>query len=120
MKKFCYLLGFLLLFYSCSEMENLPNVESSVSNVTTRAAGDGVYDVLGYGYDITDDYMGENSTRLKILDVEAFVKANPWRLCRNSVATCLPSGFLTRRRGRLKKKNLSASSIMGIKRVLST
>ena len=63
MKKFCYLLGFLLLFYSCSEMENLPNVESSVSNVTTRAAGDGVYDVLGYGYDITDDYMGENSTR---------------------------------------------------------
>lgn len=93
MKKFCYLLGFLLLFYSCSEMENLPNVESSVSKVTTRAAGDGVYDVLGYGYDITDDYMGENSTRLKILDVEAFVKANPWRLCRNSVATCLPSDF---------------------------
>ena len=117
MKKFCYLLGFLLLFYSCSEMENLPNVESSVSNVTTRAAGDGVYDVLGYGYDITDDYMGENSTRLKILDVEAFVKANPWRLCRNSVATVR---LLTRRRGRLKKKNLSASSIMGIKRVLST
>lgn len=60
-------------------MEDLPNVESSVSNVTTRAAGDGVYDVLGYGYDITDDYMGENSTRLKILDVEAFVKANPNR-----------------------------------------
>lgn len=83
----------LPLFYSCSEIEDLPNVESSVSNVTTRAAGDGVYDVLGYGYDITDDYMGENSTRLKILDVEAFVKANPWRLCRNSVATCLPSGF---------------------------
>lgn len=38
-----------------------------------------MYDVLGYGYDITDDYMGENSTRLKILDVEAFVKANPNR-----------------------------------------
>lgn len=79
MKKSYYLLGFLLLFYSCSEIEDLPNVESSVSNVTTRAAGDGVYDVLGYGYDITDDYMGENSTRLKILDVEAFVKANPNR-----------------------------------------
>lgn len=79
MKKSYYLLGFLPLFYSCSEIEDLPNVESSVSNVTTRAAGDGVYDVLGYGYDITDDYMGENSTRLKILDVEAFVKANPNR-----------------------------------------
>lgn len=79
MKKSYYLLGFLPLFYSCSEIEDLPNVESSVSNVTTRAAGDGVYDVLGYGYDITDDYMGENSTRLKILDVEALVKANPNR-----------------------------------------
>lgn len=79
MKKSYYVLGFLPLFYSCSEIEDLPNVESSVSNVTTRAAGDGVYDVLGYGYDITDDYMGENSTRLKILDVEAFVKANPNR-----------------------------------------
>lgn len=79
MKKSYYLLGFLPLFYSCSEIEDLPNVESSVSNVTTRAAGDGVYDVLGYGYDITDDYMGENSTRLKILDVEAFVKENPNR-----------------------------------------
>ena len=59
MKKSYYLLGFLPLFYSCSEIEDLPNVESSVSNVTTRAAGDGVYDVLGYGYDITDDYMGK-------------------------------------------------------------
>ena len=46
MKKSYYLLGFLPLFYSCSEIEDLPNVESSVSNVTTRAAGDGVYDVL--------------------------------------------------------------------------
>ncbi|UBD70596.1 MACPF domain-containing protein [Bacteroides sp. BFG-257] len=79
MKKSYYLLGFLPLFYSCSEIEDLPKVESLVSNVTTRAAGDGVYDVLGYGYDITDEYMGENSTRLKILDVEAFVKANPNR-----------------------------------------
>lgn len=79
MKKSYYLLGFLPLFFFPLEIEDLPNVESSVSNVTTRAAGDGVYDVLGYGYDITDDYMGENSTRLKILDVEAFVKANPNR-----------------------------------------
>ena len=46
MKKSYYLLGFLPLFYSCSEIEDLPNVESSVSNVTTRAAGDGVYEVM--------------------------------------------------------------------------
>ena len=63
MKKSYYLLGFLPLFYSCSEIEDLPNVESSVSNVTTRTAGDGKYDVLGYGYDVTEEYMGEHSVR---------------------------------------------------------
>lgn len=79
MKKFYFLLGVLPIFYSCSEIEDLPDVQSSVSGVTTRTAGDGEYDVLGYGYDITDDYMGENSTRLKILDVEALVKADASR-----------------------------------------
>ena len=34
MKKSYYLLGFLPLFYSCSEIEDLPNVESSVSNTS--------------------------------------------------------------------------------------
>ena len=96
MKKIHWLFGLLLsICYSCSELDDF-SVEStseSLSTPTTRYAGDEKYDVLGYGYDITDDYMGENSTRLKILDVEAFVKANPWRLCRNSVATCLPSDF---------------------------
>ena len=52
MKKSYYLLGFLPFFYSCSGIENFPNVEPSVSILATRAAGDGVYDVLGYGYDI--------------------------------------------------------------------
>lgn len=79
MKKSYYLLGFLPLFYSCSEIEDLPNVESSVSNVTTRTAGDGKYDVLGYGYDVTEEYMGEHSVRLKVLDVNAFIKENEGR-----------------------------------------
>ena len=77
MKKSYYLLGFLPLFYSCSEIEDLPNVESSVSNVTTRAAGDGVYDVLGYGYDITDDYMGEKFNKVENLRCGSICESKP-------------------------------------------
>lgn len=76
MKKCCFLLLLLSISYSCSEIEDLPNVQALVSNVTTRTTGDGVYDVLGYGYDITDEYMGENSTRLRVLDVGALVRAD--------------------------------------------
>ena len=72
MKKSYYLLGFLPLFYSCSEIEDLPNVESSVSNVTTRAAGDGVYDVLGYGYDVTGEYLHPMSVRNPVLDINKY------------------------------------------------
>ena len=39
-------------------------------------AGDGVYDVLGFGYDITEDYLGENSTRLQVIDVKALIRDN--------------------------------------------
>lgn len=44
-----------------------------------RAAGDGIYDVLGYGYDITSDYLGEASVRQPVLDVEAFIRDNKGR-----------------------------------------
>lgn len=79
MRKIYYLLGVLPIFYSCSELESCHNEISLVSDVITRTAGDGKYDVLGYGYDITDEYMGENSVRLKILDVDAFVKNDSGR-----------------------------------------
>lgn len=77
---FLWLLGLVLSFYSCSdnELEDI-QVNKTISSLTTRTAGDGIYDVLGYGYDITDVYMGENSTRFKVLDVVAFVKDNEGR-----------------------------------------
>ena len=37
-------------------------------------AGDGVYDVLGFGYDITEDYWGELS--FLIIDVKALIRDN--------------------------------------------
>lgn len=80
MKKIYYLIGTLCLCYSCTEMEDLPITPSSSSDLaTTRTAGDEKYDVLGYGYDITEDYMGENSTKACVLDVAAFDREIPGR-----------------------------------------
>ena len=45
-------------------------------DMSSRMAGDGVYDVLGFGYDITEDYLGENSTRLQVIDVKALIRDN--------------------------------------------
>lgn len=75
----------LFLFLSCTAVtisgcsdESIVETDSSLfpQSINTRTAGDGKYDVLGYGYDITEEYMGENSTKLRILDVDAFVKDN--------------------------------------------
>lgn len=80
-KKLFWLISLMLSFYSCSKMEELPidSLSSSSNKITTRSAGDGIYDILGYGYDITEEYMGENSTKLRVLDVATFVKENDGR-----------------------------------------
>lgn len=79
--KSAWVLGLMLGLYSCSEMEELSLISPTPSSdaVVTRTDGDAVYDVLGYGYDITEEYMGENSTRAKVLDVAAFDTENPGR-----------------------------------------
>ena len=77
--KFCFLLG-VLVTTSCNK-ESIIESDTILSSQspTTRTAGDGIYDVLGYGYDITNEYCGENATKLQILDVSRFVKENPYR-----------------------------------------
>ena len=67
---------FATILAACSDNSILELPQINNDNITTRTAGDGLYDVLGYGYDITEEYMGENSTRLKILNIDAFVQDN--------------------------------------------
>ena len=62
----------LSIFNSCSEIEELPDALSSSSNVTTRLAGDGKYDVLGFGYDVTDEYLHPKSVKNPVLDIEKY------------------------------------------------
>lgn len=70
-------LGLLLSFFSCTEDSTFDIIEQPEENApTTRSPGDDIYDALGYGYDITGEYLGEGSTRLRVLNVDLFVKNN--------------------------------------------
>lgn len=67
----------VIMLMGCSEDTFLEiSQHTNQSKVSTRTAGDGIYDVLGYGYDITGEYLGEKSTRLKVLDIASFVNDN--------------------------------------------
>lgn len=77
MKKLFWNFILLLTITSCMEDNNLCSTHGNsqeVENIAlTRTVGDGKYSALGYGYDITDDYLGEKSIRLQVIDVESFV-----------------------------------------------
>lgn len=66
MKKIYYL--FLLIgLIGCSE-ETLTEMENTSSKgimTTTRSGGDGKYDLLGYGYDITREYFSSSPSSIK-------------------------------------------------------
>lgn len=80
MKKFYFLLGVLFISYSCSEFEELPNDQYPLPDAITRLAGDGKYDVLGFGYDVTGEYLHPSSVRSPVLDIEKYEKDHEKRL----------------------------------------
>ncbi len=80
MKKLYFLLGALPLLYSCSEIEKLPDITPLLPEVTTRLAGDEKYDVLGFGYDVTGEYLHPMSVKNPVLDIEKYEKDNKGRL----------------------------------------
>ena len=79
---FCLLL--LTAFASCNDklyLENENDFENEAALLpVTRAAGDAKYDVLGFGYDITGDYLNPMSVRNPILDIERYYKEQPKRV----------------------------------------
>ena len=80
MKKFYFVLGVGFISYSCSEFEELPDDQYLLSDAITRLAGDGKYDVLGFGYDVTGEYLHPRSVRSPVLDIEQYEKDHEKRL----------------------------------------
>ncbi len=76
MKKNYWMLGLFFVCFSCSELEEPLDVVvhnlSLTSEATTRVAGDGKYDALGYGYDVTEEYLHPLAVRNPVLDIEKY------------------------------------------------
>lgn len=65
-------ISLLLSICSCTEFEFITENGSVQNPNTTRSAGDGEYDVLGYGYDVTGEYLHPMSVRNPVLDIERY------------------------------------------------
>lgn len=62
--------------FSCNE-EKFDNELSNATSHITKSAGDGKYDLLGYGYDCTfSDFKGSLYSKARIIDLEKFKSGN--------------------------------------------
>lgn len=75
----------MLFLTSCSTDELNNEVSSSNSENsdrlrTSKTAGDGIYDVLGHGYNAAGEYANANSAGFKVVDINKFAKEQASRL----------------------------------------
>jgi hypothetical protein len=79
MKKGLQLLLVLGIFWSCNRHYENPELISEnnakSSDTETNAWGDGKWDLLGHGYDVTGAYCNPSAARLPILDIKALIAA---------------------------------------------
>ena len=67
--------GFL---FSCSNNEEILEIRNS--ELSTRSAGDGEYDVLGMGYDVIGEYLHPLSVKNSVLDIRKYKQDHDGRL----------------------------------------
>ena len=82
MKKLLILLCVGLL---CSCNKDITTTPSKISvppmtKLRSAASGDGAYDLVGYGYDLTGAYANANSAKFQIIDVARFAHDYPTRV----------------------------------------
>ena len=74
-KLFLFMSWVMLILSSCADEDVIErNSPSSPQSVNTRSAGDGVYDILGYGYDITGPYLDTKSSRAIVFDTNKLLE----------------------------------------------
>lgn len=61
----------------CSKADLGSDTADFSREVKTRVQGDGVYETLGYGYDITGEYLDFYSIKKPVVDVAAFIRDYP-------------------------------------------
>ena len=76
MKKLFLFMSWVMLILSGCADEDIIERNSPVFTLcgNTRSAGDGVYDILGYGYDITGPYLDTKSSRAIVFDTNKLLE----------------------------------------------
>ena len=70
-----YMSWVMLILSGCADEDIIErNSPSFPQSVNTRSAGDGVYDILGYGYDITGPYLDTKSSRAIVFDTNKLLE----------------------------------------------
>lgn len=74
-KLFLFMSWVILILSGCADEDIIErNSPSFPQSVNTRSAGDGVYDILGYGYDITGPYLDTKSSRAIVFDTNKLLE----------------------------------------------
>jgi hypothetical protein len=77
MKKILCLLSVFVLF-SCSHEDNDKGLQTPENQISS--AGDGQYDLLGYGYDIKGEYADPSAGRSLVFDITRIKNYEPFRI----------------------------------------
>lgn len=74
-KLFLFMSWVMLILSGCADEDIIErNSPSFPQSVNTRSAGDGVYDILGYVYDITGPYLDTKSSRAIVFDTNKLLE----------------------------------------------
>lgn len=74
-KLFLFMSWVMLILSGCADEDIIErNSPSFPQSVNTRSARDGVYDILGYGYDITGPYLDTKSSRAIVFDTNKLLE----------------------------------------------
>lgn len=79
---FCLSTISILFLAGCSteELNNEGTLKKTDHSVQNKTAGDGIYDILGHGYNAAGEYANANSAGFKVVDINRFATEQASRL----------------------------------------
>ncbi|GGB17454.1 MULTISPECIES: MAC/perforin domain-containing protein [Mucilaginibacter] len=76
----CSAIAITSTFTSCKKNDFSLNQSTKPKKLTTQSAGDPLYDLLGFGYDVTGEYASSNSTTYQVVDIAKIAQAESNRV----------------------------------------
>ncbi|QNK61166.1 hypothetical protein H7F33_11335 [Pedobacter sp. PAMC26386] len=70
-------LALLLFVTGCKKNITNPENPSEKNKTEVNSGGDGIFDVLGYGYNVTGKFASLSSTQAQVLDMDKIKANNP-------------------------------------------